>query len=84
MTENVVGVPNVPLGELVNTFTVSTAVLFTVTVVTKATMKVPAASPTTLPLLTKSLVSTAGVLQILLPAGAWPVLFSATTLTRGL
>src|ERR1700733_2425683 len=70
VTGNVVAIPKAPPGGLVNAFTVSTPMLFTVAVVTKATMKVPAASPTTLSLLTKSLVSSDGVLQVLLPAGS--------------
>jgi hypothetical protein len=70
VTGNVVAGPKEPPGGLVNTFTVSTPMLFTVAMVTKATMKVPAESPTTLSLLTKSLVSSVGVLQVLPPAGS--------------
>ena len=41
-------------------------------------MKVPAASPTMLSLLTKSLVSSAGVLQVLLPAESRVVSWAVT------
>ncbi len=70
VTGKVLAAPKAEPGGLVTASTASTPMLFTVVRSAQAATKVPAASATTLSLLTESLVRTAGVPQMLPPAGS--------------